>query len=801
MAKVHIELPVLLPQVEDHHDQCVTRLQEILAAKQDIGSVHLHEGEKQALLCLHYDPQQTTLEQVERCAKQAGVEVSKRYHHETWDIRGMDCADCARSIEHIMARVPGIISVSINYAAEKMRVEYDTQAVEEEKLLKQIGGMGYIVEHEHEDQHSHSGHGHSHGPAHLPLILILVSGLCLALGFLGQFFLHLPMPIFITLYIISYLSGGYDLARHSFSALRKFQFDIESLMLVAAIGAAVLGDWAEGALLLFLFGIGHALEHEAMDRARNAVQALGKLTPKTARVRREGREIEIPVNELLRGDTVILRPGDRIPIDGEIVLGASAVDQSPVTGESVPVEKKLGDGVFAGTVNGEGSLEITVTRLAKDTTLARVIQMVEEAETQKSPTQQTVERFSQFFVPSVLIATALVIVLPPLFGWLDWAQSFLRGMTILVAASPCALALGTPAAVLSGIGRAARNGVLIKGGVHLENLGRLTAIAFDKTGTITAGKPDVTDVLPAPEIEREELLRVAAAVECRSSHPLAQAVVRYAQQQQIICLETVADLQSVAGRGLHARLQDGREVAIGSSSLFAPEELSPEIRQTIDRLETQGKTTMIVRLETTILGVLGLADTPRAVAPAAIAHLKSLGLRDLIMLTGDHERVAAQVAAQVGMTDYRAEMLPENKVKAIKELVSSGRRVGMIGDGVNDAPALATATVGIAMGAGGTDVALETADVALMADDLSKLPFVIGLGRKTRAVIVQNLIISLGVIALLLPLAVFGLAGIGIAIVLHEGSTLLVVLNSLRLLGYRQAALEHSTLSPQKIER
>jgi Cd2+/Zn2+-exporting ATPase len=791
MANVHIELPVVLPQVEDTHDQCqcVGRLQEMLSARKDVGEVHVHEENGQMVLCLHYDPQQTTLEQVRHSAKQAGMTVSQRYQHETLHILGMDCADCARSIEHIIGRVPGIITVSINYAAEKMRVEYDSETIVQQDILKHIEGMGYQVEQE--------VYPRPWFLEHLELVLIVLAGLFLALGFVGERFFGFPAPVIISLYVLAYGASGYDLARHSFSALRQREFDIEALMLVAAIGAAILGNWAEGALLLFLFGVGHALEHEAMDRARNAVRSLGHLTPKIARVRRDSKEAEIKVEELLRGDTVIVRPGDRIPIDGEIIQGASAIDQSPVTGESVPIEKKAGDTVFAGTVNGEGSLEITVTKLAKDTTLARIIQMVEEAETQKSPTQQMVERFSQIFVPSVLIGTILVIVVPPLFGWLDWAQSFLRGMTVLVAASPCALALGTPAAVLSGIARAAHNGVLIKGGVHLENLGRLTAIAFDKTGTLTAGKPDVTDIIPASSIEEHDLLCVAAAVESRSSHPLAQAVVRSAQQKQVTWQQNVQELQTIAGRGLQARLSDGTRVAIGSRTLFQETALPEEIAHAVDQLEAQRKTTMLVRQDETFLGVIGLTDTPRALASAAIVHLKSLGIHDLVMLSGDHEQVAAQVAKSIGMTGYRAQLLPEQKVQAIKELMTDGRRVGMIGDGVNDAPALATATVGIAMGAAGTDVALETASVALMADDLTKVPFVVGLGRKTRAIIIQNLIVSLGVIALLMPSAIFGIAGIGMAIVLHEGSTLIVVLNALRLLRYRQAPLAALSTSGQ----
>jgi Cd2+/Zn2+-exporting ATPase len=786
---LQLELPVLLPGVEDERDQCVARLQELLSQHKGIDQVHVERENRQAWLCIHYDPGVASLSQVQRWAEQAGARVSDRYRHETVRVTGMDCPDCALSIEHILGRMGGILSVSVNYAAERMRLEYDSHVVTRQDIFKRVAYLGYAIEEEREHGWLRENWG---------LVLAMLSGTLLLLGWMGESLLGLPRPVTIGFYALAYLTGGYDATRHGIKAVLHLRFDIDFLMVVAAMGAAVLGEWAEGALLLFLFSLGHALEHYATGRARAAIRALGQLTPKTALVHRDGREMALSVEEVLRGDVVIVKPGERVPVDGRVIRGRSAVDQSPITGESVPVEKGEGDEVFAGTVNGEGTLEIEVTRLAQDTTLARVIKMVEEAQTQKSPTQQFAERFKRLFVPAVLTGVIGVIFLPPLIGWLPFGEALLRGMTILVAASPCALAIATPSAVLSGIAQAARNGVLIKGGVYLENLGAVRAIAFDKTGTLTQGRPRVTDIIANHQSpsSADELLRVAAAVEIRSSHPLAQAVVREAKRRDLT-LPQAGDLELITGRGVRSTL-DNRPVLIGNLKLFEAEGLAvpDDMRAQVERLEAEGKTTMIVygpasaadgqAPSVDFLGIIALADTLRSEAKETLARLRALGIREAVMLTGDNERVAAAIAQEVGLTDFRANLLPEQKVEVIRELLAQHGRVAMVGDGVNDAPALAQSTVGIAMGGAGTDVALETADVALMADDLSKLPFAVGLSRQARRVIRQNLVASLGVVAFLVPAALFGLVGIGVAIIFHEGSTLVVVANALRLLGYKE---------------
>jgi Cd2+/Zn2+-exporting ATPase len=544
----------------------------------------------------------------------------------------------------------------------------------------------------------------------------------------------------------------------------------------------VLGAWAEGALLLFLFSLGHALEHSAMDRARRAIEALAELAPRTALVSRDGQEVELPVEELQRDDHVIVKPGQRITADGEVITGSSAVDQAPITGESMPVDKQVGDPVFAGTVNGEATLEIRVTRLARENTLSRMVRMVAEAGAQRSPTQRFTERFERIFVPVVLIAATLLIAVPPLLGF-PFAESFYRAMAVLVAASPCALAIATPAAVLSGVARAARGGVLVKGGAHLENLGTLRAIAFDKTGTITRGEPVVTDMV-AFDIDEHKLLVTAAAVESRSGHPLAQAILASARERNL-SWDQAGELEAVTGRGVRAEL-GGQLVSIGNLALFDAQQVSDEVRLQVQRLEAEGKTTMVVQAGDRFLGVLALADTPREDAAEMLSRLHRLGIRKTIMLTGDNARVGQAIGDAVGLDEVRASLLPEDKVAAVDELLREHGQVAMVGDGVNDAPALARATVGLAMGGAGTDVALETADVALMADDLSKLPFAVALSRAARRIIRQNLWLSLGVVAVLIPATLTGLAGIGPAVIVHEGSTLVVVFNALRLLGYRE---------------
>ncbi len=657
-------------------------------------------------------------------------------------------------------------------------------------------------DHQHgpEDKHDHEGAAFL-GP-NTELIFALACGAALILGFaIEKLMPGSPGWVPQTLYVAAYGLGGFFTVREAVENLKAKRFEIDTLMLVAAAGAAALGAWAEGALLLFLFSLGHALEHYAMGRAKRAIEALAKLAPERANVRRDGQVLEVAVEELVIGDIVIVKPNERLPADGFVVKGESAINQAPVTGESIPVDKSAvpdaaaarsrpdavssASRVFAGTINGGGALEVEVTRKAGETALAKVVRMVSEAETQQSPTQRFTARFERIFVPSVLALATLL-----LFAWAvvdePFSDSFYRAMAVLVAASPCALAIATPSAVLSGVARAARAGVLVKGGAPLENLGSLKAIAFDKTGTLTEGKPRITDVVPVTGVTEKELLSVAVAVEALSDHPLAQAIVTDGRERLGKAKPPEAtDLKSLTGRGVVATVE-GQTVWIGKVEMFGKDgvpALGEAALSAISALRDAGRTSMVVRMGDRDLGAIGLMDTPREAAKDALRRLHEIGITRMIMISGDHQKVADAIAKDVGLDEAWGDLMPEDKVEAIKKLAGEDK-VAMVGDGVNDAPAMASATVGIAMGAAGSDVALETADVALMGDDLSQLPFAVDLSRHTRRIILQNVYVSLGVVALLVPATIFGL-GIGPAVAMHEGSTLLVVANALRLLRYR----------------
>ena len=593
-------------------------------------------------------------------------------------------------------------------------------------------------------------------------------------------------------YAVAYGVGGWEATRDGLKQLFRGRLDIDFLMVVAAIGAALVGEFAEGALLLFLFSLGHGLEHLALSRARSAVSALARLAPKFAHVRAaDGSEREVPVEKIEPGNLVVVRPGERIAADGSVAEGRSGVDQSPLTGESMPVEKEPGSEVFAGSLNGDGALVVKVSRRAGETLVARMVKLVAEAQASKSTAERAAERFTRIYVPCVLVATGAAIVVPPLAGWLTWNEAFLRAMSMLIGASPCALAISTPAAVLAGLARAARGGVLVKGGAHLESLGLVRAVAVDKTGTITRGRPEVAEIACMPGVDERELLRVAAAVESVSSHPIAHAVVVAAAARGIEVPPGV-DAAAVKGKGVEATV-DGVRAGVGRAKLFeghAVLRANGDVEALARRFESRAMTAMSVVHGARALGAIGVRDAPRPEAKAVVAALAAQGCT-VTMLTGDNAATAKAVAAEVGIAEsaVAAGLMPEDKIARIKALAKSlgaeHHAVAMVGDGVNDAPALAAATVGIAMGHGGTDVALEAADVALMQDDLTRLPFAIDLGRATRTMIRQNVIFSMGVVIGLIPLTLFGIVPLPIAVVCHEGSTVLVALHGLRLLSRR----------------
>ena len=806
-STIQLDLGLLLPSVGDDADPCIDRLRSTLDGREGVMRVHVEREDGHAQLCVHFDPDRLSVSQVESLAQAAGLALEQRYTHLDLGVRGLTNERRARLVSDRLRRIQGVLHARASASAARVHVELEPGA-ERAGVLAALERMGVAPRGEiRADDHAHDEeepHDHKHGGIFGDKTELVFSLLCGALT-LGGWLVETTLPE-VTPWLArgvlwaAYLFGGYYAVREVLEAVRAKRLEIDFLMLVAAAGAGALGEWAEGALLLFLFSLGHALEGYAMGRARRAIEALAELAPKTATVLREEGEEEVPVEQLVVGDRVLVRPNSRVPADGFVVEGESAVNQAPITGESIPVDKRPVEDieaarddaspvpresvVFAGTINGTAALEVIVTKASSDSTLARVVTMVRQAQTQQSPTQRFTDRFERVFVPSVL---ALVVAC--LFAWLvidePFSASFYRAMAVLVAASPCALAIATPSAVLSGVARAARGGVLIKGGAHLETLGVASIIAFDKTGTLTQGEPRLTDVATAVGASRAELVRVTVAVEKESDHPLARAMVDGLEEDLEGPPPDASGVEAITGYGVRANV-DGEEVILGKPDLFRERLSRPlpdDVAAVVEELADAGRTVVVVANAERFLGVLGLMDPPREDAKATLDELHRLGVRRTLMLTGDHQRAANGVAALVGLDEARGDLLPEDKVAAVRELAAGGT-VAMVGDGVNDAPAMAQATVGIAMGASGSDVALETADIALMADDLSTLPFAVGLSRASRRVIRQNLWASLGMVAFLIPATLFGFAGIGWAVLLHEGSTLLVVANALRLLAH-----------------
>ncbi|WP_448576366.1 heavy metal translocating P-type ATPase [Thermomicrobium sp.] len=605
----------------------------------------------------------------------------------------------------------------------------------------------------------------------------------------------LPSWLSLVLYLLAYTAGGAYATYRALRALAQATIDIDLLMILAAAGAAILDAWPEGGILLFLFSLGNALEHYALGRTHRAVRALMELRPETALVVRGGAEYLVPVEDLVPGDEVIVRPAERIPVDGTVLSGDSSVDQSAITGESLPVHKRPGDPVFSGTLNMTGLLRIRVERAVHESTLARIIAIVEQAREQKSRAQRFAEAFQGKYALGVIVVSALAFAVPVALG-APSETSFYRAMTLLVAASPCALVISTPASILSALANAARNGVLFKGSLQLETIGTVDAVVFDKTGTLTVGKPRLTELVPAEGegIDVQEVLRYVAPVEYRSEHPLGLAIVAHADALGAFdhtLVDRVESLTALVGRGVRAEVA-GRTVLVGNELLLREHGIAvpPDLQAVATELRERGRTAVYAALDGRVVAVFGIADVVRPVARQVIAQLRALGIRRLVMLTGDNERAARAIARDVGLEEWRAGLLPEDKVAVVRELQAAGLRVAMVGDGVNDAPALAAADVGIAMGAAGTDVALETADVVLMSDDLTKLPYAIQLSRAARRVIVQNLAIALGVILLLVTSILVHGVPLPLAVVGHEGSTIVVVLNGLRLLAFRPRSIE-----------
>jgi Cd2+/Zn2+-exporting ATPase len=592
----------------------------------------------------------------------------------------------------------------------------------------------------------------------------------------------------VLVYGLSILLGGFRLFITGFKNLFRLEFDMRTLMTIAVIGAAIIGQWGEAATVVILFAISEALESYSMDKARQSIRSLMDLAPKEALIRRGNKEFTVEVDDIQIGDIMIVKPGQKIAMDGTVVKGVSAVNQAAITGESVPVSKTIDDEVFAGTLNEEGLLEVKVTKHVDDTTIAKIIHLVEEAQGERAPSQAFVDRFAKYYTPVIMLVALGVAVIPPLFG-ADWGKWIYQGLSVLVVGCPCALVISTPVSIVTAIGNAARNGVLIKGGMHLEEMGAIKAIAFDKTGTLTKGVPVVTDFISQSNADSNQILKIIAALENGSQHPLASAIMKKAEQENLPYQElSIEDFSSITGKGIKGKFNN-KVYYVGSPNLFdeiLTNGIPSNIKGTVSDLQNQGKTIMIAGTETEILAIFAVADEVRNNSASVIEKLHSLGIQKTIMLTGDNRGTANAIGQQVGVSEIRADLLPQDKLDYIKDLRNEYNRVAMVGDGVNDAPALAASTVGIAMGGAGTDTAIETADIALMADDLGKLPFTVNLSKKTLNIIKQNISFALGIKLLALLLVIPGWLTLWIAIFADMGATLIVTMNGLRLLQVKE---------------
>ena len=586
------------------------------------------------------------------------------------------------------------------------------------------------------------------------------------------------------LYAIAMVISGYKPVKSAFYAIKSRSLDMNVLMSAAAIGAALIGEWLEGATVVWLFAIGNYLQTKSIERTRNSIRNLMDLAPPEAWVQVGSEIIKKPVEEIIVGDIIVVKPGDKIPLDGEIIQGESSVNQAPITGESIPVDKNIGDSVYAGTINEHGSLEIKVTKLVEDTTISKIIHLVEEAQEQKAPTEAFVDKFASIYTPVVFILALVVMVLPPLLGFGTWGEWFYKGLELLVVACPCALVISTPVAIVSAIGNAAKNGVLIKGGTFLEKTGAITAIAFDKTGTLTEGKPKVSEI-KALNVSEEKLLSLALTLENYSTHPIAKSIVGYANEKGIQPKNGEL-FKSIVGKGVQATIEDDIYYA-GNLKLF--EEMNgslDNVKKQVQEIQIKGKTVVIIGTQSQIIGLIAVSDTIRETTASALEALKQSGVNQTVMLTGDNEGTAKMIASEANINRYFAGLLPEDKVDAIKKLQSEGHKVAMVGDGINDAPALATADLGIAMGGAGTDTAMETADIVLMADNLDKLPHTMKLSRKALTIIKQNIWFSIIIKVVALVLIFPGVLTLWMAVLSDTGAALIVILNALRLLKFKE---------------
>ena len=805
VAPERVEIPVPIPSPETC-SACTLALREAVDKIPGVGGVHIDP--KTSLLTAEVDTSVTGAMALTAEVERLGLEIARMVGHESWFVGGLDCPDCAKTVGVSISRIDGVLSADLNFASGVLLVEYDPQVDPRAEVVRMLAAMGYEAEvlggAEGEAATSEQSEGSTKKRAgvgwlraHNKDIAIVGSGLLILLGVVLEQ-VGAGEVVSTIAFAAAMVIGGRFVARRALVSLKTRTLDMNVLMMIAVIGAAAIGEWLEGAMVVFLFAIGGALESRSLAKTRSSIRALMDVAPETVRLLHEGEESMVPPSDVTPGQMIRVRPGERIALDGVVLEGSSAVDESPITGESVPVEKAEGDEVFAGSLCVSGLLRIEVTKLVTQTVLARVVYLVEEAQAQKAPFQRAVDRFTRFYTPIVVALAVLLATVPPIAGaalgadWGGFSEWFYRALVLLVISCPCALVISTPVAVVSAITRATKDGVLVKGGAFLELAPQIRAVAFDKTGTLTIGRPEVAEVIALNGSKSADVLHLAASIEAHSTHPLAQAVVRAADSdledgaaQAGPARDSVTQMRETPGRGVVA-VSDKTQVLVGSATFARDEDVDiAPAENALAQMEDRGYTVLVVAADGTVEGLIGIADSVRENASEAVGELLDTRIEHAVMLTGDNERTAEAIAGASGVPEFRARLLPGEKVDAVKELQGAYGKVAMVGDGINDAPALAAADIGIAMGAAGSDTALETADVALMSDDLTALPGFFDLGRRTVANIWQNVIVSVGVKLLVLVLAVFGVATLWMAVFADTGVALLVILNGLRLMRAR----------------
>lgn len=775
MEKQTLDIPVVWPDYFEDCGHCIDRLQDMLEGLDGVRSVSINADHR--TLSISYDTNLLTFGEIKERARMLGVEVAEHYKHRTVRISGLDCPDCAQKLETAIRRIRGVAWASLNYATSALIVEFEPHTTSMDAIIRKVREFGYEIEGD--------ANLRTRSRRNARLVATAVSGALLGIG--GLVWLTSgPSALTTALFISAAIAGGVFTAHTALLSIRGLILDTNLLVTVAAIGAIALQEYAEAAAVMFLFSLGGTLEAYTVEKTRKSIMTLIDSAPTSALVKRNGHFAPARVDEIEVGEIVLIKPGDKIPVDGTIVEGESGVDQSPITGESVPVSKVVGDTVYAGSINGRGSVEVRTSSPADDNTLARIVHLVEQAQAQKAPTQQFSEKFGRYYSPIVIALAGLVAVLGPLWLGGDYKDWFGRALTLLVVSCPCALVISTPVAIVAAIGNAAKSGVLIRGGAHLEMLSGVTVAAFDKTGTLTQGKLSICGVIPFNSYTADEVLAVAAAIESRSEHPLADAIVDAAKQAGLP-EHKVQFFEAFPGKGARA-VVEGEAYYIGSPRFM--KELGVDVPGTTAMAEMQMQGCSVVYLcnEKTLWGAIGAADTLKDGAAEALGRLKEVGIRKTVMLTGDTAQSGRAIAKKLGIDEEHAELLPEDKLKMIRRLRQQGDKVAMVGDGINDSPALAAADIGIAMGGVGSPAAIEAADVALMADDIAMLPYAISLSKKARKIIAQNILFSLLIVALLVVGALSSHISLATGVLGHEGSALLVIANSMRLLK-RDSAL------------